>query len=39
MDMECWEGDSDIWIWSAGRGIVIYVYGVPAGALNLNSAN
>jgi hypothetical protein len=39
MDMECREGDGDIWIWSVGRGMVIYGYGVPGGALNLNSTN
>jgi hypothetical protein len=37
MDMECREGDGDIWIWSAGRGMVIYGYGVPGGALNVSS--
>jgi hypothetical protein len=31
MDMECWEGDSDIWIWILGRGMVIYAYGVLGG--------
>jgi hypothetical protein len=39
MDMECWEGDGDIWIWSVGRGMVICGYGVPGGALNLHSTN
>jgi hypothetical protein len=24
MDMECWEMDGDIWIWSDGRGMVIH---------------
>jgi hypothetical protein len=36
MDMECWEGDGDIWISSDGRGMVIYGYGVLGGDLNLN---
>jgi hypothetical protein len=31
MDMECWEGDGDIWIWNDGRGMVIYGYGVLGG--------
>jgi hypothetical protein len=31
MDMECWERDGDIWIWSDGRGMVIYGYGVLGG--------
>jgi hypothetical protein len=39
MDMECWEWDGDIWIWSVGSGMVIYGYGVTGGALNLNSTD
>jgi hypothetical protein len=33
------EVDGDIWIWSVVRWMVIYGYGVPGGALNLNSTN
>jgi hypothetical protein len=33
MDMECREGDGDIWIWSDGRVVVIYGDGVLGGAL------